>query len=195
MDFRGYQCIGVELDMDHQNRQELDTMVEGDNFYIKKSPLGGNGVFAKIDILKGSLIKTLSGEIVTEQQCLEAISDGQENYDDPLQIEEGDTAMDRKYIDLDELSRTFNHSCGPNAGIRNVSDLIAMEDIRVGEEITFDYSTTVGRAEILFAMECHCGSDNCRGIVGNIDTIPEADSSKYLAMDLLPAYIKKQVGG
>jgi len=180
--------------MDLQKGQELDTMFERDSFHIKTSAIGGKGVFSKKTIPKGSLIKTLSGEIVTEQQCLERLDDGQENYDDPLQIEEGDTVMDRKYIDLDELSRTFNHSCSPNAGIRNLSDLIAMEDIQAGQEITYDYSTTVGRAETLFAMECHCGSDNCRGVVGNIDTIPKACISKYLALDLLPAYIKSQIG-
>lgn len=168
-------------------------MLKDDSFYIETSPRGGKGVFAKRTIPKGSLIKSLSGEVVTEQQFLERLDGGQENYDDPLQIEEGDTVMDRKYIDLDELSRTFNHSCGPNAGIRNISDLIAMEDIQAGEEITYDYSTTVGRAETLFAMECHCGSDNCRGIVGNIDTLSEAEISRYLKLDVLPAYIKKMV--
>jgi len=194
MDFLWQGYLELEFDMRLPNGQELDTMMKDDNLYIETSPLGGKGTFAKSTIPKGSLIKTLSGEIVTEQQCLERINDGQESYDDPLQIEEGDTVMDRKYIDLDELSRTFNHSCSPNAGIRNLSDLIAMEDIQAGQEITYDYSTTVGRAETLFAMECHCGSDNCRGVVGNIDTIPKACISKYLALDLLPAYIKRQIG-
>lgn len=179
--------------MDLQKRQELDTMFERDSFHIKTSALGGNGVFSKKHIPKGSLIKTLSGEMVTEQQCLERINDGQENYDDPFQIEEGDTVMDRKYIDLDELSRTFNHSCSPNAGIRNVSDLIAIEDIRAGQEITYDYSTTVGLAETLFAMECRCGADNCRGVIENVDTLSEAEIGRYLELNVLPAYIKRLI--
>ena len=40
-----------------------------------------------------------------------------------------------------------------------------MRNIKKHEEITFDYATTVSRSigsDIVFEMECKCGTKNCR---------------------------------
>src|SRR5271166_5889100 len=51
-------------------------------------------------------------------------------------------AFDR-HVDFDEPGRVINHSCDPNTGVRNNAhggyDFIALDDIALGEEITFDY--------------------------------------------------------
>lgn len=170
-----------------------------EKFIIKESILGGKGVFALTKINKGDFIKTLSGEVITEEQFLNRFSEGKEAYDDPFQIDvgevdEGAGMKDRRYIDLDELSRTFNHSCTPNTGIRNVSDLIAIKDIEIGDEITYDYSTTVSKTEHEFSMPCNCGSEKCRKTVGNITSISPEVISEYQKLEVIPNYIKKQMG-
>ena len=145
----------------------------------------GEGVFAKEDIAKGEIIKILSGEIISLAECLKRINGGDEVNDDPLQI------GSELYIDLDYLSHAFNHSCQPNAGLRKTSELFALKNILKGEEITYDYSTTVGpnipASEWL--MKCDCGSIKCRKLIGNILTIPKNDLENYKKLGALQEYI------
>jgi hypothetical protein len=60
----------------------------------------------------------------------------------------------------------FNHSCDPNCVV--VFDapkihLIALRDIAVGEEITYDYALTIFNDA--WQMSCNCGATKCRRIV------------------------------
>ena len=66
------------------------------------------------------------------------------------------------------LARFANHSCGPNAAARNIIYdgsprivLIAMDYIRPGEEITYDYKFSFEEGEE--KVPCLCGAPNCRG--------------------------------
>lgn len=64
---------------------------------------------------------------------------------------------------IDDL---INHSCQPNAGIRLTSkgyDLLALSDIAVGDELTYDYSTYIASPE---RLSCCCGAPDCRGEIG-----------------------------
>ena len=61
-----------------------------------------------------------------------------------------------------------NHSCDPNTEMvyhsENQYDLVALKDIRLGDELTSDYETfDVGLDGTSF--HCHCGNSNCRGII------------------------------
>ena len=105
-----------------------------------------------------------------------------EFIDDPFQI------VRRTYIDLDEFSRTINHSCDPNGGIRKTSELFALRDIKKGEEITYDYSATI--APTRWHMKCKCGSKNCRKILGDVLSIPKRQLKKYKELGALQKYMK-----
>lgn len=105
---------------------------------------------------------------------------------DPLQI--GEDA----YLWLDHASKVINHSCDPNAALRGVSDLYAIKDIYPNDEITYDYSTTVGVNDEMY-MECHCGAKNCRGEIGNVLTLPKEVLEKYLKLNALQDFIKRQL--
>ncbi len=57
-----------------------------------------------------------------------------------------------------------NHSCEPNAGFNDAGELIALRDIAMGEEVTYDYlSIPLPASPWNFA--CHCKTDSCRGWV------------------------------
>jgi hypothetical protein len=59
----------------------------------------------------------------------------------------------------------FNHSCDPNSGFKGQIFLVALRDIKAGEEITFDYGMTVSESvgsDMVFTMDCMCGSPHCR---------------------------------
>jgi len=62
-----------------------------------------------------------------------------------------------------EPGDSINHSCEPNCGMRNATTIVAMRDIVVGEELTFDYA--MSDASDYDEFECNCGTSLCRGKV------------------------------
>ncbi|MDV3278007.1 MAG: SET domain-containing protein-lysine N-methyltransferase [Nitrososphaerales archaeon] len=86
-----------------------------------------------------------------------------------------------KVVRLRPPFRCVNHSCNPNAYVKTIDGqrkALAMREIRVGEEITYDYSTN-GYSDGTF--ECHCGSRNCRKVYhGNFFGLPRATQIRYL---------------
>ena len=128
----------------------------------------GWGVFAECRIDHGSHVFTLTGERVDYETVTQLVKSGQLRNDDPLHIGEG------IFLILDSLSDIFNHSCDPNLGVRGEGELFTLRDILPGEVLCFDYSTTVppGWTSADWSMECRCGSAICRGILGDVLTLP-----------------------
>jgi len=92
---------------------------------------------------------------------------------------------DEIFWDLVDQTRWFNHSCDPNTEVCSGWDAehkvlkawwVALRDIAVGEEITYDYGFVSEVAE-----PCSCGSGQCRGLI--IDPDP-SELSK------LPAHLR-----
>jgi hypothetical protein len=146
----------------------------------------GKGVFALENVAKGGVIHVLDGETISINDLVQRVNSGNENPNDPLQV------GIRTYIDLDDFSRTFNHGCDPNAGVRKRSELFALRDILPGEEITYDFSATI--APTLWKMSCHCGSKNCRGTIGDARSIPPAQLAKYKRLGAIQRYMKTLFG-
>ena len=71
-----------------------------------------------------------------------------------------------------EPGDAVNHSCDPSCGMGGAAQVVAMRDIAVGEELTFDYAMADGSDYDEF--ECACGSAQCRGrVTGNDWSLPE----------------------
>ena len=66
-----------------------------------------------------------------------------------------------------EPGDAINHSCMPNCGMRNATQVAAMRDIAAGEELTFDYAMTDMAPYDEF--ECSCATRHCRGRVASTD--------------------------
>ena len=84
----------------------------------------------------------------------------------------------------------LNHSCEPNAGIKIRSNklvLIAVKYINKGEEITFDYSTSM--AEDRFEMDCGCESQSCRGRIKDFKHLPKETQDKYMKLEIVPQFV------
>jgi hypothetical protein len=82
---------------------------------------------------------------------------------------------DPLFWDLVDQTRWFNHACDPNSEVRSRWDTqndtmiawwVALRDIRIGEEITYDYGFAAEVAE-----PCACGTAACRGVI--VDDDPE----------------------
>lgn len=142
----------------------------------------GKGLFAIQDIKSGTRILKITGQVISKS---EALSLGNlECY--PLQI-----AID-KYIAPFPLQNNLwgfsNHSCDPNCGIKEDKYLIAIRDIKAGEELLYDYSTTM--LEKHWTMPCYCGSPACRTIVGDFDLLPIDIQQKYYKLGVILQFIK-----
>lgn len=136
-------------------------------YKIKKTKIKGEGVFTTESFIKGETV--LIGEIVKE---LEA------NHSHASQI-----GVDR-FVFHNEIIRTVNHSCEPNCGIRvnpsGAHDLIAIRDIDIDEEITFDYAMRNYTVEH-FNIQCQCGSVECRGKITGWKDLPENKKEEYFS--------------
>lgn len=151
-------------------------------FTIQNTGKYGKGVFSTRPYSKGEVVHTLSGNKLTLEQIVARVVSGNENEDDIFQIGK------RRYYDLNEISRLFNHSCNPNMGIRKTSELFALRDIDKGEQLTYDYSTSVAPTD--WIMRCHCGEKNCRRKIQDITTIPRKQLEYYVANGALQNYMK-----
>jgi uncharacterized protein len=150
------------------------TNVEG--IYVDKSPLGV-GVFAGRDFFEGELLFRFSGPIITLGQAV----DKGEAEGNVLQI------APATYIDLEPPGVYANHSCEPNAGLRDLVSGFALRPIARGEEIFYDYSTTM--SEQRWTMRCLCGTPSCRAVIGDFHDLPPELQRQYLAMRIVQPFI------
>lgn len=96
------------------------------------------------------------------------------------------------YLDPEgEIGAWANHSCRPNAGVfkqRGKLFLRALRPIAAQTEITHDYSTLLG-ADDIWRMRCNCGERQCRGVVANVLSLPEAVLRRYRRLQCIPGFI------
>ncbi|PIR49117.1 hypothetical protein COU80_00850 [Candidatus Peregrinibacteria bacterium CG10_big_fil_rev_8_21_14_0_10_55_24] len=140
----------------------------------------GRACIATQNIVEGEIICKMHGVEITYKQFSEKFGN---NCDDLLQI---DTET---YIELSEPYIFFNHSCAPNAGMRNRGVLFALRAINPGEEITVDYSSTAD--DLNWQMSCKCGSPNCRKLIGDFQSLPHEMQEFYREKGALMDYLLK----
>jgi hypothetical protein len=89
------------------------------------------------------------------------------------------------FWDLVCQTRWFNHSCEPNTDVMLKWEpetetmqawWVALRDIPVGEEITYDYAFVAEVAE-----PCHCGAAACRGVIVDDDPANLAQLPAHLS--------------
>lgn len=152
-------------------------------FETRNSTHFGKGNFATKKIVKGEIICRFAGPEVSLKQYFEKYGFNSDSGCNVIQI-----ATD-KYIDICEPCVFFNHSCDPNAGVRNEGVLFAIKDILPGEEIFFDYSTTAD--DYIFEMDCKCGSQICRKLITDFQAVPHDRKEFYLTENALTSHIRK----
>ena len=150
--------------------------MESDSIEICESRFG-KGLFARKNIKKGTVLCKVTGKQLNFQQTL--LLHQKESH--TLQID-----FD-KYILCDPPFLYSNHSCNPNCAINSDFELFTLQDVKEGEELFWDYSTSM--LERHWTMKCTCGEKNCRKIITDFDLIPNDLQRKYLEMNIVLSFI------
>lgn len=137
---------------------------------VKRSSIHSKGVFAKRNIPKGAKIIEYVGEIITKKQADQRAE---------RQLNKSQRKQRKGAVYVFELNGTYdldgnvswnkakyiNHSCSPNAETENIDGhiwIVAMEDIKKGQEITYNYGYDTENFE---EHPCRCGSERCIGYI------------------------------
>ncbi len=137
-------------------------------FVVRKSGIHGRGVFALVDIPKGTRLIEYLGERMSHKEADKRYGDIHEGSAHTMLF----AANDEVVIDATQWgssARWINHSCGPNCEAIEDEGRVFIETkraIRAGEELGYDYELIVeGRQTEKLKREhaCFCGSRRCRG--------------------------------
>ena len=168
--------LRMERDLRKLNKVQVMDNLSSKLLAVQDSRFG-KGTFATQHIPKNTIIVAIEGKKLTFSDSLE-LGD-RESY--CLQI-----GID-KYIIPDVPFRYSNHSCDPNAGINERLELFALRDIPKGEEILWDYSSSM--LERHWTMRCACESPYCRRLITDFDLLPIHTQRLYLRLGIVLPFI------
>jgi D-alanine-D-alanine ligase-like ATP-grasp enzyme len=138
----------------HQQRQK--------KYRVGKSPIATYGIFATQALKAGDVIipgEARTQRIVTRAYVQSHWADAEHapllRYVYPLGK---DLLVLRSSNPADWVLE--NHSCAPNTAYQGL-DLVALQDIAIGEEMTVDFAALGG--EEMEGFDCMCGAPQCRG--------------------------------
>jgi hypothetical protein len=147
----------------------------------------GKGVFARRGFTAGSRILQFRGRVYTRAEYLSKMNPVKCHY---MQIGEnaflGPTTTPDNFV---------NHCCEPNAGLKVENGkawLVAIQSIQPGEEITFDYSTSM--AEDHWEMDCACGVASCRSRIRDFKHLAPSLQQKYIELGIVPDFVIRSAG-
>jgi len=146
----------------------------------------GKSVFAEHSFEQGDFILQFKGRAYSRIAYLRALKPGNCHF---LQ-----TGLDTFLGPSRSFGDYVNHCCRPNSGVRLTDGravLFAICEIHKGEEISFDYSTTM--AEDHWEMDCTCGSNACRKRIRDFKHLPEALRTRYIQMGVVPGFVLKSL--
>jgi len=139
--------------------------------FVKDSLIEGKGVFVIQNIPKSETV---------------LIVDDSHEVSNPETVpkehkEHMDYLANGKIILMQSPEVYINHSCDPNTYTKTINGkrhVIAMREIRSGEEITYDYAIN---GDYEWGVACKCGSLNCRGVINpDFWKLPQKRQKEYL---------------
>lgn len=154
-----------------------------DNPTVEVKPNGklGLAVFATDDIPKNTRIAIFTGETYRSDTALGL---PEIMRDHAIQI-----GSDEFVFGYKGLAHCVCHSCDPNCGIRNRTEIFTVRDVKSGEQITWDYRCSENSNWVL--ETCLCGSARCTGSIENYDSLPQAMKDQYLADNMVSEWLSK----
>lgn len=144
---------------------------------VRRSSRHGRGVFARRDLAAGTPVLTFGGRLVVAEDVADELAAMQVGSTLWLVTPDGGTTIED----------FANHSCAPNVGfVDGTVTLRALRALRAGEEVCWDYSTSI-RAPT-WRLRCRCGAEACRGSLTGFDGLAPADRARLRPLAL--AYLR-----
>lgn len=129
---------------------------------VRVSAVEGRGVYAARPIIQGEFVSPITGTLVPSYIAEDPSYDRM-----ALQISDDWWLEEQGYPD-----DFINHSCNPNLVFSKAGDsFIALKDISKGEELFFDYATSLYDGG--WHVECKCQSSTCRNKITGFEDLPE----------------------
>jgi uncharacterized protein len=137
---------------------------------VRNSPIHGTGIFAACDISKGKKIIEYIGKKISKDEA-EKIAEtqfekGEKGSEGHVYIFEVNDDYDLDGNIPENTARFINHSCNPNCETEQDEKdkiwIIALRDIKKGEELSYNYCYDLDSYE---EHPCRCGSKNCIGYI------------------------------
>ena len=126
---------------------------------------GEVGLFALTNIKKGSLITKLADfdeSVFIPWKSFYKLDKVTRGRLCGFCAQYSDGIMAPKNINNLTIPCHINHSCEPNVGLDKKYNYVALRDIKLNEELTFDFSTIMGCRDWKIT-QCRCRSKLCRG--------------------------------
>src|SRR5262249_29888120 len=138
---------------------------------VRDTEQKGRGVFTTERIRQGELVARCSGEVFHESEV----------PPDCFAMQVGETLW--LASPGGSLDAWFNHSCEPKVGFITGEPLLyALRDIEPGEELCWDYSTSISWPG--WSLECLCGARGCRGTARPFPHLPPEVQLRLLPIAL-----------
>ncbi len=146
---------------------------------VRENGAMGLAVFATERIQAGECIAVFEGE---KYEAEHALALPYEMRDHAVQV------GPQSYVfGYRGLAHCLCHSCEPNCGIRNLTEIFTTRDIEVGEQLTWDYRCTENSTWVL--QNCLCGSRHCTKIVQNYDSLPSTMKAEYQSKNMVSEWL------
>ena len=159
----------------------LTTFVSATEHLVVKDTEHGKGIFAAHDLSENTLLTGIQGPVVSFQETTKMGE--RESYCLQVGI--------NKYIKPEFPFYLFNHSCNPNCGIKSGRELVTINPVQKGEELRWDYSTSM--LERGWELECSCKEDVCRGVIRDFDLVAPSLQNFYTRLKIVMPFITEKL--
>jgi SET domain-containing protein len=153
--------------------KDLSNVGPGIDLFAEDSGVHGLGIYTRSAIPKGAFVILCLGIERHKDEVYEglrALQIGPETF----------LAEDPANPRLDDF---INHSCDPNVGFADGSlRMYALRDIRPGEELFWDYRTSLNEAG--WEVPCTCATVHCRGKIQSYCDLPGEEQARLRAIAL-----------
>lgn len=166
-DYRTFDADFVKKNLIKDSLDNPKVVIKWTTKYKKHS----RALFATEAIRKGEIIGAFDGKIYKAENASHIPNEP------PIYAQDHAIQFAKdKYRDSKGIARLVSHSCEPNCGVKDKFKIIAMRNIKKGEELSFDYDMSENSD---WRMKCECGNKNCRKVVGSYNKLPQKIREKY----------------
>lgn len=152
------------------------------NFLSIKLSRNGKGVFAQNNFSMGEIVMRFRGRVYNRSELPNPYDVVEDHY-----VQIGENSYLGPSGGIDDF---VNHSCNPNCGLKILATnifLFAIKNIKTGQEVTWDYSTTMDEDD--WEIDCNCGARNCRKRIRDFKYLSPKIKRRYMELGIVPKYI------